>query len=157
MKKKSKLPEKKSKSFYDFYELTELVDKELGFDQRDAGKHFYPDTYSFDKWHNVKGYPETDSDGKHKRSSQIWFAEYQAEIASGKIKDTPYCDFWHWQMDACFGSEISNDSMNSLYVGDDEDEIYQVANDWQMKIQKVYKKLFYDISDDGWIDVEISW
>ena len=64
-------------------------------------------------------------------------------------------DFWHWQMDNCFGDEVRNDSFNSLYVG--LDEIEMLEEDWQLVIQKVYHELFFDISDNGWIDVRMCW
>lgn len=28
---------------------------------------------------------------------------------------------------------------------------------WQKEIQEKYKEMFYDISEEGWIDVDISW
>jgi len=150
------MAEKKTMEYYLFYDLNDEVEKSLGFDIRDCGKHFYPDTTSFDQWHKDKGYPETDSEGKHMNSSQIWFAEFKRDIAKGKIKKVPYLDFWHWQMDHCFGTEVRNDTYNTLYVGMDEDYIGEMEP-WQSGIQQKFHDLFYHLSDEGWINVYISW
>lgn len=151
-----KIKNKKLK-FYDFFDLVETVDKKIGYDQRSAGKHFFPDTGNFTDWHKLKGYGQKDSEGKHPSSSQIWFSEYQKEISEGVWKDTPYLDFWHWQMDNCFSSELSNDSYNTFYVGDDINHFSDKPKEWQLEIQRVYKDLFFDISKDGYIEVSVSW
>ena len=148
---------KHTKDYYNFYDLVDEVDKKIGFDQRDAGKHFHPDTGKFEDWHKEKGYPDIDPEGKIVSHSQIWFTEYNKDCKDGKWKDTPYLDFWHFQLEKLFINEVSNDSMNGLYVGLDEAEWQCDFEPWQLEIQKVYHELFYDISDHGWIDVNLSW
>jgi hypothetical protein len=144
--------------FYNFDDLVKLVDQELGCDQRDCGKFFYPESLSFDEWHKIKKYPKKDKEGKYKGSSQIWYSEYQQEVNSGIIEETPYCDFWHKQLDSCFLDDVSNDSYNQLYVGLD-DEVTQFAEDsWELYIQKIYNKLFKKMANkDGYVSVRISW
>lgn len=74
-------------------------------------------------------------------------------------KKPPYMDFWHWQLDNCFGVNVQNDSHNRLYVGMDQNEwgFSKKTEQWQLVIQKVWMDLFYEISNNGWINVYISW
>ena len=103
------MAKKKIKEYYEFFDLVEEVDNKLGYDQRDADKHFGGD----------------------------------------------YKDYWHYQLDNLFTSEVSNDSMNSLYIGLDMEGFD--AGNWKYQIQKVYNELFADIADeDGYVEVWIS-
>ena len=103
--------EKKTKEYYDFFDLVKAVDEKLGFDQRDAHKHF-----------------------------------------GGEYKD-----FWHYQMDHCFGGNVSNDTLQFLSVSMDDFPIKD-KEDWRYKIQLVYNDLFSKIADDcGDIQVWLSW
>jgi len=148
---------KKRKEYYDFSDLVKEVNEKLGIDQREAGKYFHPDTGNFKEWHKEKGYPDIDPDGKIPDHSQIWFKEYGKDCQNGKWKDTPYLDFWHFQIDNLFMYDVSNDSMNSLYVGIDDPDWDCKFEPWQLEIQKVYHELFYDLSVGGWIEVHLSW
>ncbi len=137
--------------YYNFYELNDKVDDELGFNSRHCGKHFYPDSGTFDEWCDSKGYGKVDSEGKNRSSSNIWFKEYEEDA---EWKQVPYMDFWHWQLESCFLNDVRNDNYNKLYVGLDE---FRGA-DWQLKIQKTWNKLFKNIAnEEGYIDVWISW
>lgn len=149
-------------NYYDFHEMRDLVDKELGIDQRNCGKLFFPETKSFDEWYESKNYSPLDEEGKKSGSSQIWFAEFKEAIASGEIGDTPYCDYWHFQLDWCFMPEISNGCYVQLYVGADFHWAHQESvldiKPWQWEVQKVWNKLFGDLADEeGYVDVHVWW
>ena len=102
---------KKTKEYYDFFDLVNEVDEKLGFEQRDAHKHF-----------------------------------------GGEYKD-----FWHYQMDHCFGGEVRNDSMLCLNISLKEFPIKD-KDDWRYKIQAVYQELFSNIANEnGDIEVWLSW
>lgn len=51
----------------------------------------------FGKWADRKGYTNDtkDPEGKHRGSSQIWYAEYRAD-PQGEAACPPYLDLWHW-------------------------------------------------------------
>ena len=143
------------KDFYDFIEMCNEIDKVLGYDQRECGKHFYPETGKFDDWCNSKGYGEEDSEGLHRGSSQIWFKEYQQDILEEKWLDTPYMDFWHWQMDNCIGDDFSNDSYSTINI---HPNIAKNAEDWQKEIQQVWYDTFKDIAnEDGEVPIWVCW
>lgn len=140
--------------YYDFIEMCKTVDKELGYNQRNCGKIFYPETTTFDEWHKAKKYPQKDPQRNHKNSSQLWFAEYKQEILEGKIKEDVYCDFWHFQLDNCVPDDFRNDSYSRVYVGMGLNFEYE----WQRVIQQKWNELFKDLADDsGWVDIEVSW
>ncbi len=74
-------------------------------------------------------------------------------------ENPPYMDFWHWQVDNCFGNNVQNDSHNRLYIGLDQNEwsFSTETLQWQLIIQKAWMDLFYSISENGWINVYMSW
>lgn len=145
----------REKKFYDFIEMCNEIDGILGFDQRDAGKHYHPDSGDFYEWCDSKGYGEKDPEGKYRGSSQIWFAEHQEECRDGKWFRTPYMDFWHWQLDNCVGHDFSNDSYSTVCVHPD---CASDAEEWQKEIQQVWWETYKDIADEnGYIDIWVSW
>lgn len=139
--------------YYDFIEMCQIVNKELGYDQRNCGKIFYPDTMTFDDWHKSKRYPTKDPQGKHKNSSQLWFAEYKQNIRDCKIKEDIYCDFWHFQLDNCVPDNFSNDSYSRVYIG----MKLNFEHEWQKIIQQKWCDLFSELAKDGWVDIHVSW
>jgi len=144
-----------TKTFHNFIEMCDLIDKKLGYSQRKCGKHFFPNTGDFYDWHKMKKYPNHDSEGKYLNSSQIWFAEYQKEISEGKWKDTPYMDFWHWQLKNCVNEDFKNDSYGYVSINP---ECAKNAKSWQKEIQQVWYETFKDIADEnGHINIWISW
>lgn len=145
-------------TFYDFQEMQGLVQEKLGYDPYGSlGKRIYPDSGEFDDWHKSKGYPETDASGKHKRSSTIFLDEYTKDIKDGKWFDTPYLNFWHWQIERCLPDNFCNDSFSEIYVGIDG-YLFNEATKWQMDIQKVWNELFSDIANDyGYVKIKVSW
>ena len=142
---------------YQFHDMADNVDESLGYDQRNCGSHFTEGALAYDDWHKAKGYPELDAEGKATGSSQIWWAEYKAEIADGSVIEVPYLDFWHWQMEVCLDGELYNGSTNELYIGLDTKKMYKQPEDWQMAIQKKYNELFSDIAKDDWVTVHLYW
>jgi len=144
-----------TKTFYDFMEMTDEIDRILGYGQRGCGKHFHPNTGDFDDWHKSKGYGRVDPEGKHIGDSQIWYAEYQKNVDDNIFKETPYMDFWHWQLDNCMNNGFCNDSYGyvniSMWCADE-------AEDWQKEIQQVWHDTFKDIADEeGIVEIQISW
>lgn len=77
--------------YYDYNELAEEVCELLGRDIRD----YYGSHGHFNQWCDATGRGQTDSEGKHRGSSQIWYREYKDD-PNGNAARPPYCDFWHW-------------------------------------------------------------
>jgi len=150
-------------TFYDFMEMTRAIDKILGYKQRDAGRHFFPGTGDFNDWHDKKGYPQIDSDGKDRGSSQIWFKEYEKDCADDKFKKRPYMDFWHWQMKHCVDDEgrFRNDTYNWVSVSMDCCD--EETEDWQREIMQVWHDTFKHLAEDdddgneGVINIWVCW
>ncbi len=88
---------------YDFSDLDDEL-KALGVNVYDVFKR----TGSFDRWCDRKGYGQTDPEGKHRGSSQIWFAEYKA-CPDGDCKEPPYANLWHWFLKAFDKKRWTND------------------------------------------------
>lgn len=140
---------------YLYSQMKQMVEDKLGFPFRGCGKHFYPDSGDFDDWIKHKGYPEFDSEGKPADSSQIWFKEYMDDSRNGKWLDTPYLDFWHFQLGYMFEGEVRNDSHQRLFVGYADQNVEET---WIWDIQKVWKDLFGHLADEnGYVDVWLSW
>ena len=100
-------------TFYDFMEMSHEIDKILGYDPRDAGKHFFPNSGSSMDWHREKGHDCTSSDIEYNQKIN---AEYADAVVKGKWVETPYMDFWHWQLDNCVGERFSNDAYSTICV-----------------------------------------
>lgn len=79
---------------YDFSDLQDEL-KARGINVYDVFKR----TGSFDNWCNRKGYGKIDPEGKHRGSSQIWFAEYKAD-PDGACMEPPHANLWHFFLDA---------------------------------------------------------
>ena len=79
---------------YDFSDLQHEL-KARGIDVYDVFKR----CGSFDKWCEQKGYGKKDPEGKHRGSSQIWYAEYQRD-PDGACKEPPQANLWHFFLDA---------------------------------------------------------
>ena len=136
-------------------DMCKNINQILGYDQRECGKQFYPETGTFDDWHKANNLKVKDGDGNHKNSSQIYFCWYQSDIASGKWKDTPYCDFWHWMLDNCFDANFRNDTEQHLYLGNLRITFH---HKWQKEIYKVWQSVYGHLCDEhGYIEVHVSW
>jgi hypothetical protein len=140
---------------YRLNEMVDMVNAQLGYDQRACGKHFYPNTGDFNDWHKSKKYGKTDPSGLDQGSSQIWFKEFKTDVEQGDWLETPYLDFWHWQLDNCFMGEVSNDSNAMLSIH--PNKAYK-SEHWQLEIQNTWYEMFKHIADsDGDINVFVSW
>lgn len=140
---------------YDFFVLSDIIDAKMGINQRNCGKHYHPETGTFNDWFLLKGYPKKDTEGKIPSHSQIWFAEFQSDIKNSLWNDTPYYDFWHWQTENCFLDPVSNGSYSRLNISKD---VADDAESWQKDIQKYWNQEFSDIADEnGFIFVYLSW
>lgn len=118
---------------YDFFELRNIVEHELGFNVRGCENNLVKLGFDIPKDTFVVG--------------------------SDKYK---YCDYWHYQLDAVFRREVRNDSANSIYVGTkrgiDYKKVKIKPNDWQKMILEKWNELLYSLSDEnGWIKVVIWW
>lgn len=82
---------------YDFSDLVRDL-KEQGIDAYDVFQRHR----SFDDWCNRQGYGQKDPVGKHRGSSQVWFAEYQADPL-GAGSEPPHANLWHFFLDAFDG------------------------------------------------------
>jgi hypothetical protein len=138
-----------------FTEMRNNIDTILGYDQRECGKVFYPESGTFEEWRKLNKLKIKDREGKHFNSSQIYYSWYKMDIINGKWIDTPYCDFWHWMLDNCFNNNVfRNDTNQRLYLGNEVD----FDHDWQRVIYKVWQDTYKHLADeDGFIDVFVSW
>lgn len=138
----------------DLMVMCDDIDSILGYDQRDCGKRFFPDTLDFNEWHRGNKLLTKDKEGKDKGSSQIFYKIYLEDIVKGKVKETPYCDFWHWMVDNCFGGEFRNDSVQRLYLGN----VVTFTEEWQKVVYKVWQDTYKDLCDeDGYLEVNVCW
>jgi hypothetical protein len=144
------------KELMDFIEMCEQVNKVLGYDQRNAGKHFHPNSGNFEDWCNSKKLPEIDPEGKHRGSSQVWYAEYQKDILLRNWSETPYYDFWHWQLDNSVPCNFRNDSNSTLCI--DPDLVNLHTPRWVKVIHKVWISEFSEYADENFmINIKVSW
>jgi len=147
---------KKYYQTYDFMDMNKVIDNKLGYNARKAGKHFHPETGDYNDWHKEKGLRDYDIEGNHKGSSKILFSQYKKDVEDGKWLETPYMDFWHWQLANCVSDNFRNDNVASVYIG--EDYSYIIAEPWQKEIQKVWHDTFKHLADeDDTIDIWVSW
>jgi len=126
------------------------VGKVLGKDLR----NYAGNSGHFKKWKDAKGYGDTDPEGKKWGSSQIWYAEYNAD-PKGKATCPPYLDFWHWIIDQ---TEVSNGCIIWLPIheADSLDEDKQ----WVAEILRTFKKEFAEYivdEDEGFLPMYVSW
>lgn len=151
-------------TYYNYFEMRDLVEEALGYETRSAGKHFHPDALSYNDWCESEGITSDtkDADGKFRGSSQIWYHHYNNLVAVGEIKEVPHLDFWRFQTEHCFSGGVENDSYLRLCVGSPDDENYgwffdDIAEDWQKEIQNKWYELFKDIAEHGFLIVWMSW
>lgn len=75
-------------------------------------------------------------------------------------QEDPYLDFWHWQLENVFRTEVRNDSVNTLYIGTDPKKFKEGkgAKEWQMHIQEIWYDMFKHLADKhDKIKVEVWW
>ncbi len=77
---------------------------------------YYNSDRDFDNWADSKGYGKIDSNGDKRRSSNIWFKEWQADINKGVWKKLPYCSFIDMFMDDI--QDLGNDESKEVYEVD---------------------------------------
>lgn len=145
------------KTFYNFINMCDEIDEILGYNQRYAGKHFFPESGGFDDWWVAQGSPEKDANGDEKGSSRLFYSQFRNDVDTGKFFETPYMDFWHWQIDNTVGDHFANDTYSTVYVGL-SDYMKSKAKPWQWEIQKVWHDTYKDIADDGGtVSIWVSW
>jgi len=114
----------------DFNECTEYIEKKHHIQTRDYANS----SAQFGEWCDAKGYGKTDPEGNDRGSSQIWFAQFQADIVAGLVVDKPYQDFWHWLIDVV---DIRNGGTIEL-----SEELGEGAEPWQKRILGLYLSEF---------------
>lgn len=119
-------PKPKTVKLLDWHECTDFINKKYSLDTRDVEMAHR----QFSEWHEAKGYPETDAEGKSRGESQVWFSEYKAEVRAGKIIERPYHDFWHWLTDV---ADIHRGGMLEL-----SKEMADDAEPWVKRILVLY-------------------
>ena len=124
---KAMKPKPRVLEVFDWNECTAFIEDKYGINTRDYRRSHN----QFDEWCDVKGYGQKDSQGEDRGSSQLWYAEFQCEIESGKVKERPYQDFWHWIIDV---TNVQNGGTIELCeeLGAGE------AEPWQKKILRLY-------------------
>ena len=144
--------------YYDFMDMIKIIDNKLGYNQRNAGKHFNPDSMEYDEWRKLQSISKIfDTNNMHIPESFNLYQKFKNLVENGKIKRTPYCDFWHWQLDNMFVTNFSNDSYTILNLKLSEYTITKMKV-WQLEIFRIWKETFKHISnDDGKINVWVSW
>lgn len=123
-------PKAKTRKALDWSECTAFIENKYKIQTRDFAKSHA----QFGDWCDAKGYGSKDPEGKDRGSSQIWFAEFQADIKAGKIEDRPYRDFWHWLIDV---ADVQRGGTLEL-----DAEMGDGAEPWQKEILALYLKEF---------------
>lgn len=143
--------------YYDFFKIVDEVNEKLGYNQRNAGRHFHLNAMGFNEWCDFKNYGEEDSEGKHRGISQIWWSEYTQDINDGTIIEVPYYDFWHTQLDICIDEHMYNGAIVDVYVGLDKYKT-RGMNHWQLEIHKVWNDVCKDIMNiGGYVTCKVEW
>lgn len=118
---------------YDFFELRNIVNHALGFDDAGCETNLVELGYDIEL------------------------------VSSGGGSDAyKYCDYWHYQGGAVFRRAVRNNSANMIYVGTTEGIDYKKLkkqpNDWQKMILEKWNDLLAPLADDnGWIKLVIWW
>jgi len=152
--------------------MNSILETKLGFDSRGCGenlkelltiKDIASDNTNMISWNISKGRNVDDKDveGNEIFRSTHWQEEMLKEVKLGIFK-APYCDFWHYQLNAVFRNKVQNDQTNSIYVGTKEGinlkKLKKQPNEWQLYLLKEWNKMFHHLADKhGWIKVELWW
>ena len=116
----TKLKEQTHK-YYDYFEMQKMVEKKLGYEIRDCGKHFHPNGVDFKSWYNMsntKGIQIMKTFNTDVNLSEVREAYKEFElwlINKPEYIKYPYLDFWHWQIDHVFNN-VQNDSFSKLNI-----------------------------------------
>lgn len=121
---------------YDFFALNNIVEHALGFDTRGCENKL----------------SELGFDIPRSRWNKRVDGEYGLD----------YCDYWHYQLDSVFRTDVRNDSCNTIYVGTpsgiDCKKLKKQPNDWQKMILEKWNELLSPLANEhGWIKVVIWW
>ena len=86
-------PQPNEQGVFQYAEVMNYLEKKYGFDQYNVNQA----KDNFEQWCKRKGYLKLkkDPEGKHYRSSQIWFNEY-CEDPDGLAACPKEQNFWHW-------------------------------------------------------------
>lgn len=122
-------PKPKTLKILDFSECTDFIEKTYKINTRDFSRSHHV----FHEWCKANGEKAVDSRSDIKGSQKQW-ARFQADIASGKIKERPYQDFWHWLTDVV---EVQRGGTLEL-----DADMGEGAEPWQQAILALYLKEF---------------
>lgn len=118
---------------YSYDLVIAYLEATYGFDQynfsMDEGRHY-------DKWCDARGYTERkkDPEGKHRSSSQIWFAEYRND-PEGMDKEPPIENFWHWLLEFIGRDNVMAKTPFTLPVG-------RMLDTWDTEVAPVMQLLY---------------
>lgn len=137
--------------YYTYSELAKEVCQLLGRNIRD-----YDQSLShFGRWCDATGRGETDPEGKHRNSSQIWYAEYHNDPNGQRVQPV-YRDFWHWWLTQ---TEVENGEydrwINFTEIRDEflEDEDFdQEENGWIVEVLNAFIAV---LGEDGNQDITL--
>jgi len=129
---------------------------------------YKPDGVTRYCFHQMRGIVETnlgfDTRGCENDLVKLGFDIPQVEslFINDDTLELKYCDFWHFQLDCVFRTEVRNDSTNTIYVGTSEGidlkKLKEQPNDWQLMILKEWNKTFHHLADKyGKIKIEMWW
>lgn len=127
-------PKPKTRATLDFSECTDFIENKYNIDTRDFARSHH----QFGEWCAAIGEaPATcppDATEEQIKASQEQYGRFKADIASGKIVDRPYQDFWHWLID---NADVRRGGTLEL-----DEEMGEGAEPWQKEILGLYLKEF---------------
>ena len=157
---------------YNYKEMEKIIESKIGYSLHNVGNYIIDlltikdikhDSSHLNKWNSLKGRTsdELDSEGNKIFWSTIWQKDILQEVKECKYPP-PYCNFWHYQLDAMFRVQVRNDQTNTIYVGTqkgiDLKKLKKQPNDWQLKLLEVWNETFYHLADKhGKIKIELWW
>lgn len=129
-----KKPTKQSRKAFDWSACTDFIEAKYKIDTRDYARSHR----QFGEWCKANGEKQTSCPAqctdKVLKAHQDQYARFNADIASGKVIERPYQDFWHWLIDK---GDIQRGGTMELYR-----EMLEGAEAWQAEIFELYWKEF---------------
>jgi hypothetical protein len=150
-------PKKKTRSYYDYDEIIDYIEKKYKIDVRDYANSVKHNIELTKKFVNETGI-KVNGDTKFTSPEYLKFLDW---VKTNKFEvDKPYLDFWHWLIDHFFNG-AGTGSVEYLPVNKDVvKESYPDAPDWVLEIFGYLEKEFGDLAkkeDEGRIPVMLDW
>jgi len=127
-------PKPKARKVLDFSDCTAFIEKKYKINTRD-----YADCDNdFSRWCKLKGEKPTPCppgcSAELMKAHQAQFARYMGDVSTGKFKEGPYQDFWHW---LCDNADVQRGGTLEMI-----NEMADGAEPWQKEIIALYLKEF---------------